>query len=117
MAVQAEFIAHCAELLSGIGRVRTTRMFGGCGLYVDDIFIALIAADTLYLKADDETRDAFAQAGSRPFEYTAKGETHSTSYWSVPAEAMDSPALMRPWAELARAAALRKGTKAKKRKP
>ena len=42
MAVQAEFIAHCAELLSGIGRVRTTRMFGGCGLYVDDIFIALI---------------------------------------------------------------------------
>jgi DNA transformation protein len=116
MAVPLELIAHCAELLSGLGRVRTTRMFGGCGLYVDDVFIALIAGDTLYLKADEQTFEVFRREGSRPFEYTAKGETHVTSYWSAPAEAMDSPALMKPWAELARAAALRKGAKAKKRK-
>jgi DNA transformation protein len=115
MAVQADFIAHCAELLSGLGRVRTTRMFGGCGLYVDDIFIALIAGDTLYLKTDEQTQEAFAAVGSAPFEYTAKGEVHSTSYWSVPADAMDSPALMKPRAELARAAALRKGAPGKKK--
>jgi DNA transformation protein len=28
------------------------------------------------------------------------------SYWTVPAEAMDSPALMQPWAQLAVQAAL-----------
>ena len=34
-------------------------MFGGCGLYVDDLFIAIIVGDTLYLKADEPTRTAF----------------------------------------------------------
>jgi DNA transformation protein len=29
------------------------------------------------------------------------------SYWTVPAEAMESPALMQPWARLAISAALR----------
>jgi DNA transformation protein len=38
------------------------------------------------------------------------------SYWSVPAEAMDSPQAMRPWAQLALDAALRKPTGRRKGK-
>ena len=30
---------HCLELLAPLGRVRSRRMFGGHGLYVDDLFI------------------------------------------------------------------------------
>jgi DNA transformation protein and related proteins len=37
------FVDHCAELLAPLGAVRVKRMFGGWGLYVDDIFLALIA--------------------------------------------------------------------------
>jgi DNA transformation protein len=100
------FAAHCAELLSGAGPVRVKRMFGGHGLYVDDLFVALIASDVLYLKVDDANRAAFQAAGSQPFVYTAGQRPMTMSYWSAPDEAMDSPALMLPWVRLALQAAL-----------
>lgn len=107
MAVPAEFVHYCAELLSVAGEVRTKRMFGGWGVYVDDVFIAIVFGETLHLKADGQTESNFAGAGYRRFEYTARGSLHPMSYWSVPAEAMDSPQLMAPWARLAIGAALR----------
>ena len=102
-----ELAAHSAELLSPLGTVKIRRMFGGQGLYVDDLFIALIFADRLYLKSDDETRAAFEAAGGESFIYDGAGKTVTTSYRTVPADAMESPALMQPWARLAIAAALR----------
>jgi DNA transformation protein and related proteins len=103
-------VEHCLELLapcSPTGAVRAKRMFGGHGLYVDDLFVALIAFERLYLKVDDATRPAFQAAGCQPFEYEMKGKPMTMSYWTVPAEAMESPALMQPWARQAIAAALR----------
>jgi DNA transformation protein and related proteins len=106
-----EFVAHCTELLAPLGSVRTRRMFGGHGFYVDDLFIALIIGERLYLKADALSRPAFDAAGSEPFVYTkpsaAEGRLVSVNYFSAPEEAMESPPLMQPWARLALAAALR----------
>lgn len=106
-----QFVAHCAELLAPLGTVRTRRMFGGNGFYVDELFIALSAADRLYLKTDALTRAAFETAGCNPFAFDkARGgtvETVETSYFSAPEEAMESPPLMQPWARLALAAAPR----------
>jgi len=95
------------ELLEPLGRVRSRRMFGGHGFYVDDVFLALIAGQRLYLKVDEETRAHFERAHCEPFVFEVKGERITTSYWTVPADAMESPALMQPWARLALAAALR----------
>lgn len=101
-------LAHCLELLSSAGQARARRMFGGQGIYVDDLFIALIAFDRLYLKADEVSRARFEAAGSQPFSYAKKGgDTVVMSYWSAPDEAMDSPDAMAPWARMAVAAALR----------
>ena len=102
-----EFVSHCLELLAPLGAVRARRMFGGHGLYCDDLFFALTADERLYLKVDALTQPTFAAAGCEPFVYDAKGRSTSMGYWSVPAEAMDSPALMQPWARQALAAALR----------
>ncbi|MBI5259617.1 MAG: TfoX/Sxy family protein [Burkholderiales bacterium] len=103
-----EFVTHCLELLGALGPARARRMFGGHGLYVSDQFIALIANDTLYLKTDDDTRAQFEQAGSRPFDYTTRdGQRVVMAYWAAPQDAMESPALMLPWARLAMASALR----------
>lgn len=111
MPVQADFVAYCSELLSTVGEVRARRMFGGWGLYADGVFIAIIVGEILYLKTDEQTRSQFVRAGSKPFEYTARGKQRtSTGYWSAPPEAMDSPALMAPWARLALEAALRAGS-------
>jgi DNA transformation protein len=107
-AAPSEFVNHCLELLGALGTARAKRMFGGHGLYVDERFIALIINETLYLKTDDETRPRFEAAGSVPFDYaTRDGQRVVMAYWAAPQDAMESPALMLPWARLAMASALR----------
>ena len=109
-----EIVAWSSELLATLGTVRARRMFGGWGLYVDEVFIAIIVGEDLFLKTDDESRPEFEAAGSRPYEYRATDVQHvEMSYWSAPAEAMESPAQMLPWARRALASALR--AKASKR--
>ena len=109
-------IAHCTELLSVLGPVRVSRMFGGNGVYVDGLFLALIARNTLYLKTDETSRPAFAAAGCQPFAFeTARGARAVLSYWSAPDEAMEAPAAMLPWARLAMGSALRAAAAAKPR--
>mgnify|MGYP001497841730 CR=1 FL=1 len=104
----AEFVAHCIELLSPLGAVRTRRMFGGHGFYVDELFLALILGERLFLKTDAQTRKHFEAAGCTPFIYdAADGKQVSLGYFSAPGDAMESPALMEPWARQALSAALR----------
>jgi DNA transformation protein and related proteins len=101
------FVLHGLELLGSLGAVRARRMFGGWAFHAGEVMVALIAFDRLYLKADEASRGAFAAAGGEPFVYDGKGRLVTMSYCTVPAEAMDSPALMAPWARLALQAALR----------
>ncbi|CAN5116774.1 hypothetical protein BH11PSE10_BH11PSE10_09040 [soil metagenome] len=102
-----EFTQHCCELLSAVGSVRSRAMFGGRGIYIDELFVALIGGEQLYLKVDALTRPQFEAAGCTPFRYRKDEEWLAMGYFSAPEEAMESPALMQPWARLAVAAALR----------
>ncbi len=95
------------ELLAPLGRITVRRMFGGAGLYADGLIVGLEVEGGLYLKTDDRTRPAFAEAGGSPFVYDGKGKPIVMSYWTPPEEAMDSPEAMRPWARLALEAAQR----------
>jgi DNA transformation protein and related proteins len=118
MATDA-FPAHCAELLAVAGPVRRRRMFGGHGLYVDDLFVAIIAGDRLYLKADAASAPKFEAAGGQRFVYASQGQSAALNYWTVPDEAMESPDAMRPWVRLAMQAALsaRAAAPAARRRP
>ena len=82
-------------------------MFGGHGLYIDELFVAIIAFDQLWLKVDALTRPRFEAAGCRPFVYDGKGKAVTMSYFTVPDEAIESIHAMGPWARLALEAALR----------
>ena len=116
MAASSEFADHCVELLSPLGAARAKRMFGGHGIYVDDLFIAIVTGDTLYLKADDESRPKFEQAGYRPFTYDTRQAKHITmGYWTVPEATLESPAELAPWARLAMQAALKAANNAPKK--
>ena len=68
-----DFPAYCEELLAPSGRVQRRRMFGGHGLYVDGLFVAIIAFERLYLKADADTAPRFQAAGGERFVYSASG--------------------------------------------
>jgi DNA transformation protein len=102
------FIDFLRELLEPLGAVTVRRMFGGHGVYVDSLFIAIVIDGRLYLKVDELTRADFQALGSAPFVYQSGDKTVEMSYWNAPEEALDSPQQMRPWAQRAIAAALRK---------
>jgi DNA transformation protein len=106
-AMSPPFVDHCVELLAPLGKVRVRRMFGGHGLYVDELFVAIIASERLYLKTDEPTRERFRAAGCAPFVYDAKRGAVALGYWSAPDEALEAPPSMQPWARLAIDAALR----------
>ena len=112
-AAADEFRDYCLELLSplaprgGVAGIVARRMFGGTGFSMDGKTFAIIAFDQLWLKADEQSRRAFEDAGCGIFTYEADGKTRTMGYYTVPPDAMESSALMRPWAELAWGAALR----------
>jgi len=119
MPKPSDFVSHVLELLAAWGGVSARRMFSGYGLFRSGLMFALIADDTLYLKADDRTRGDFEAAGTRPFVYCRKGEAISLSYWEAPAELFDDPHEMVRWAQTALGAASAthkaKPTRAKRR--
>ncbi|NCT97980.1 MAG: TfoX/Sxy family protein [Comamonadaceae bacterium] len=100
------FVEHVCELLSPLGPVVARRMFGGWGLSVDGMNVGLVAWNTLYLKGNAETEPRWLAAGCQPFVYEAKGKPMRLNYFTAPEEAMESPALMQPWARLALQAAV-----------
>ena len=86
--------------------VRAKRMFGGVGLYAEELFFALIDDDVLYLKVDDETRADFERRGLRPFQPFGEG-TAVMQYYQLPEGLLEDPEALRPWAESALAVARR----------
>ncbi len=82
-------------------------MFGGYGIYADDVMFALSTGGELYLKADSETRPDFEDEGAEPFSYEAKGRRVVLSYWRAPDRLIDDADEMAIWARKALSAAER----------
>jgi DNA transformation protein and related proteins len=95
------------DLLAALGPVRIRRMFGGQGVWRDDLMFALEAGGELFLKADAETAPAFAAAGSRQFTYMKEGRATAMGYWRLPDAALDDPDEAARWGRLALEAARR----------
>lgn len=111
-----DFIEYLTEILAPLGSVRSKRMFGGVGIYIDNLFCAIIVDDVLYFKGDDDNEDQFDASKCPPFTYEKNGSTFSMRYYRVPDEAMDDAGEMLRWARLGLAAALRKPAKPKSKK-
>jgi DNA transformation protein len=83
-------------------------MFGGHGVYVGGLFVAIIADDVLFLRADERSVGRFEALGLAPFEFATKdGRRQAMSYRRAPDDALESPAAMTPWLAGALDAALR----------
>src|SRR3712207_9257440 len=96
------------DIFRGLGSIHTRRMFGGKGIYQDELMFALEADGELYLKADGDTVAFFERLGSRPFSFEAKdGRRSITSYWRMPESALDDADEAAELAGLALAAARR----------
>ena len=116
MPRRSEFVDLVVESLRSFGPVTVRPMFGGWGIYRDGVFFALVAYDTLYFKSDDESRGEFERASPGPFTFGKKGETVVTHYYAVPEDAFEDPEVMKRWARLGYAAALRAARKPRARR-
>ena len=103
----SEFVEYLKETLSVIGPVRARRMFGGHGLFHDDLMIGLVADEVLYLKGDAESAKMFTDKGLEQFEYVKNGKPMKMSYFMAPEEIYDDPDEARKWGSMAYDAALR----------
>ncbi len=100
------FPDYVLEQLTSFGGVAARHMFGGSGLFKSGVMFGLIAESELYFKVDDTNRADFETKKSHAFTYEARGRKIALSYWFVPEDVIEEPALLVQWAAKAYAAAL-----------
>ena len=98
LRVSAGFREFALDQLAGVSDLRAKSMFGGVGLYSGEHFFGILAADVLYLKADDAIRDEFVKAGGQPFMPYPGRAASSMTYYSVPIEVLESAPDVVRWA-------------------
>lgn len=94
--------------------VRARRMFGGIGLYANDLFFGVIDDDVLYLKVDDTTRPDYEARGMPQFQPDAGAV--SMNYSQLPEDVLEDPEALRPWADRALDVARRAKTKRRRKR-
>jgi DNA transformation protein and related proteins len=106
MPVSSDYLNYVLEQLAALGGVSARRMFGGVGLYCEELFFGLVDNDTLYLRVNDGNRADYTAHGMGPFRPYADRPELSMSYYETPAEVLEDPAQLVVWAQRSVAAAL-----------
>lgn len=109
-----EFVDYLHEVFAQFGSIRTRKMFGGYGLYHNDLMFGLVADDELYFKTDQQSVERFEERGLCAFEYQKQGKAFKMSYYQAPEEIYDDPEEAQVWANIAFDAALRSAQKNKR---
>ena len=111
MRVSAGFRDFVLDQLTGVDGLRARAMFGGVGLYAQDVFFGILAADALFFKVDDANRRDYEDAGSSPFKpYADRAMT--MPYYNVPVVVLEDAVALGEWA--ARAVAVARTAKTAK---
>lgn len=97
MKVSQGFVAFAIEQLSGVRGLRSKAMFGGVGLYADDVFFGLLARDGLYLKVGDSNRVLYEAAGMAAFKPYAD-KPMVMPYYEVPVAVLEDAEELVRWA-------------------
>lgn len=99
MAIDPEYRAMIEEKLSAVCDVRTRAMFGGIGIYANDLFFALADDGKLYFKVDASNQEDFELAGMEPFVPWEGAKP--MGYWQLPDILLDQPEDLKVWVDKA----------------
>jgi len=113
MSVTPSYRHFVLEQLARVATgVRDKAMFGGVGLYSEELFFGLIADDRLYFKVDDTNRPDFEARGMGPFRpYGPQGE--EMKYYELPEDVLEDSEDLASWVTKSKEVARRKKTKKK----
>ena len=87
------------DQLRELDGVEARRMFGGHGLYRDEIFFSIVHKGKLYFKVDESTVDEYRKRKMKPFRPNARQTLRS--YYEVPVEIIEDGERLGAWAEAA----------------
>jgi len=106
LPVSSDYLAYVLEQLAGLAGLSARRMFGGVGLYCEELFFGLIDNDTLYLRVNDDNRADYTARGMSAFRPYADRPELSMSYYEAPADVLEDPAQLVSWARRSVAVAM-----------
>src|SRR5882672_6072910 len=101
--MDSEFVEYALRQLQVLGSVVARRMFGGYGLYCDELIFAVIDNDALFLKVDAVSRLDYVAAGMGPFAPLPGKKMDG--YYELPLDVLESREKLARWGRKALAAA------------
>ena len=84
------------DQLKELDDVEARRMFGGYGLYQDEIFFGIVHKGKLYFKVDESTVSEYRKAKMKAFRPNRKQTLGS--YYQVPADVLENNERLCDWA-------------------
>jgi DNA transformation protein and related proteins len=84
------------DQLSGLNPIRYKKMFGGYGIYYQELFFAIISDDRLYFKTDPISAKEFKSYEMEPFHPNPKQKLKN--YYEVPEEILEDKEMLIQWA-------------------
>ncbi len=91
-----EYILH--DVMRNVPGIRARAMFGGWGIYQNEVVFGIIADDQLYFKVDEKNLSDYKTRGSKAFTYEGpKRKLIAMSYWEVPADILEDTAALTGW--------------------
>jgi DNA transformation protein len=93
------------------GSVRTRKMFGGTGVYIDEVFCMIITGSSrCFLRVDESNRPDFEAEEMEPF---AGRGTSLMPYFEVPSRVLEDAEELAAWVSKARHSAVSASSKPK----
>lgn len=112
-----DYLQYVLEQLGGLEGTVSRHMFGGVGLYHEELFFALISSDTLYFRVNDANRLDYEALGMRRFRPYKDKPYLSFNYYEVPPEILEDATQLVLWARRSLQAALAAKKEEKRPKP
>ena len=98
------FEGWALDRLSGLGDISFRPMFGGHGIYWNDVIFGILFRDRLYFKVDEESKGEYLTRGMGPFRPNERQTLKS--YFEVPPSIIEDREALQSWAREAIRAAM-----------
>ena len=82
--------------LRDLGDISARPIFGGHGLYWNDLIFGMVFRERLYFKVDDQAKGEYVSRGMGPFRPNERQTLKS--YYEVPPEVLDDQEVLLSWA-------------------
>jgi DNA transformation protein len=106
MKVSEDYKSYVEEQFSSFGPVIFKKMFGGYGIFKDEVMFGMISpGDIFRMRADESNVNDYLDEGMKQFP--SHGGKKGMPYWDVPVHVLEDQNGLKIWAKKAVEAALR----------